>query len=308
MAATSDQHVDAIPRRRSQFFKRYNGEFALFVVPTLILFSVFFLIPFFSGAYLSFTKWNGISDNPAFVGFENYVKAITRDTRFWGSFVNTLKYTLGTVVGTNVLALVLAIILTRGLAGQNAMRAAFFIPNVIALIIVGQIWRFLYTQAAGEIAMATGLSFLDPGWLSNGDLAIWSVSLATIWNQAGWFMLVYIAGFESIPQSIIEASTLDGATGIRKYWYVIFPNLIPAFTVCIFLTLVKALRVFAIVYIMTGGGPGHATSTAILDIYNTTFNSLQYGYGTAKSMILLVFIVIVTTSQVVFFKRREVSY
>lgn len=287
---------------------QYNAEYMFFIFPAFLLFCIFFIVPFFSGFYYSLTDWNGIAVNPTFVGLKNYIRIFEKDKPFWSAFLTTLKYAAGHVFFVNLLAFVLAVILTKPIIFNKTLRVFFFLPNVLSLVIVGQIWSFLFGEASGELGRITGISFFSIGWLSNPDIAIYSVIIASIWQSAGWFMLIYISGLEAIPMEIIEASKMDGVKGLKTYTTVILPLIVPSITVSLFLTLINSLRVFDIVYAMTQGGPGYATQTVILNIYYTTFNSSLYGYGTAKSMILVLAIFTVSFFQVYFLKKKEVSY
>lgn len=288
--------------------RRYNAQYVLFVGPAMAAFASFFVVPFFAGIRFSLTSWNGISGTADFVGIANYVRLFTRDRLFWASFRNTLLYTAGHVALVNVAAFFLAVILTQPIAFRRQLRVLFFTPNFLSLVVVGQIWRFLMGQASQDLFELTGLSFFATGWISNPDIAIWSVVLASAWQAVGWFALIYIAGLESVPREVIEAARVDGAGRTRLYRSVIVPMIVPSITISLFLTLINSLRVFDIVYAMTQGGPGNATQTAILNIYDTTFGSSMYGYGTAKSMVMVVVIGVIAFAQVALLKSREVEY
>ncbi|MCH3918048.1 MAG: sugar ABC transporter permease [Spirochaetia bacterium] len=285
----------------------YSIDYFLFIFPALLFFTVFFLIPVFNGICYSFVRWNGLSQTKVFVGIDNY-KRIFSDEIFLSSFGNTIKFTIYHVIAINILSLFLALLLTRQvLHGRFFFRGVFFLPNVLSLIVVGQIWKFILGQASFELGKKTGLWLFSIGWLSNPKVALYSTIIASIWQAAGWYMMIYIAGILAIPSSLFEAATLDGAGSGYVFRHITFPLIIPSLTICLFLSTINSLRVFDIVYAMTGGGPGHATETALLNIYNTTFNSLQYGYGTAKAIILLGIIVIVSFGQLILLKRKEVA-
>ncbi len=294
----------AVGRRKM----KYDFEYFVFIFPAFFLFLIFFIIPFFSGIYYSLTSWNGISKHPRFVGIENYMKIFASDSVFWDSFANTLIFTAGHVILVNVFSFILALILTKEIRFKKGLRVVFFLPNVLSMVIIGQIWSFIFGQASSELGRFFGIGFLNSGWLTNPDIALYSVILASLWQAMGWYMLIYVAGLEAVPQEVIEASVIDGAGGFRRYISVIIPLVIPSVTICLFLTLTNSLRVFDIVYAMTQGGPGYATTTVILDIYNTSFNSFLYGYGTAKSVLFLFFILGFSLIQVYALKKREVQY
>ncbi len=292
----------------NRFFRRYNGEYFLFIAPAFLLFAVLFVVPFFSGFYYSITNWNGIDRVAQVVGLRNFQKIFTIDDVFWKSFQNTLIYTAGHVVLVNILSFFLALILTRKLLFQKPLRIIFFLPNVLSMVIVGAIWSFLLGQASHELAAKTGIALLGISWLGDPKFALLSVILVSLWQSIGWYMLIYVAGVESVPPALIEAAHIDGASPGQRLRRIILPLTVPSITICVFLTIVNSMRMFDLVYSMTQGGPGHETESVIFNIYNTSFHSFLYGYGTAKSLVLLVFILVFSFAQVYVLKRREVTY
>jgi raffinose/stachyose/melibiose transport system permease protein len=294
--------------RKARLGRGYDLEYFAFILPAFILFAVFFIAPFLSGFYYSLTNWNGIDKAPQFVGLRNFRRLFTEDTMFWKSFLNTMLYTAGHVILANVLAFFLALVLTRGRRIDKPLRVAFFLPNVLSMVIVGAIWSFILGQASHELAADTGLGFLGLPWLGDGRYALPSVVFVSLWQAVGWYMLIYVAGLESIPSEIKEAAVIDGASPFGLIRHVTIPLILPSITICSFLSLVNSLRVFDLVYSMTQGGPGHETESIIMNIYTTSFRSFLYGYGTAKSLVLLVVILLFSFAQVYFLKRREVEY
>ncbi len=292
----------------NRFFRKYNGEYFAFILPAFLLFAVLFIAPFFSAFYYSLTNWNGIDKVPSLVGFRNFRKIFTVDDVFWKSFFNTLIYAAGHVVLANVLSFFLALILTKKVLFQRPLRTIFFLPNVLSMVIVGAIWSFLLGQASHELATKTGIRLLGISWLGDPHIALTSVILVSLWQSVGWYMLIYVAGLESVPPTLIEAAHIDGASPGQRLVRIIVPLTIPSITICVFLTIVNSLRMFDLVYAMTQGGPGHETESIILNIYNTSFRSFLYGYGTAKSLVLLLFILAFSFAQVYVLKRREVTY
>ncbi|MDR2111409.1 MAG: sugar ABC transporter permease [Spirochaetaceae bacterium] len=287
--------------------RKYDLEYFLFILPAFSLFTLFFIIPFFSGICYSFTSWNGISPNKTFVGLKNYAMLLA-DGFFWAAFKNTLVFSIIHVTLVNAAALILAMVLVRAIPLKKSLRVCFFLPNVLNLIIVGQIWRFMLGQVSYELGELTNTAFLKIGWLSDPNIALFSVVFASVWQAAGWYMMLFIAGLETIPRELYEAAAIDGAGWFSRFFRITMPLLISTLIVCLFLSTINALRIFDIVYSMTGGGPGRATETAILNIYDTTFNSFFYGYGTAKAVLLLGAIILISFLQIMFLKKREVKY
>lgn len=274
----------------------------------ILLFTTFFIIPFFESFYYSFTNWTGISSNAKFIGLRNFVNIITSDDSFIKSFKFTFEYTAITTIIINLFCIFLAYILTKGIRFEKKLRMAFFLPNTIGLVLIGIVWNFILGPLAYDISQKTGIAFIDSHWLTNPILALLSVSFATLWAALGWYTLVYIAGFEGIPIALIEAANIEGCNAWQEFIYVKLPLIVPAITICTFLALTNGLKVFDILWTMTRGGPGEATQSVIMNIYNSSFNSFLYGYGVAKSILLVLVIGLIGIIQVTYTKKKEVEY
>lgn len=289
------------------FFKKYNLEYFIFIFPMIVLFFIFFIIPFMQSFYFSLTNWSGISAHPKFIGFRNFIYIFTKDSDFWMSFKFTIKFTVLSVVLINVVTLLLARILTKGILFEKRLRIIFFIPNALSIAIVGIIWNFILGPLMGELLSKTGFALFGAGWLTNPSLALLSVVVATLWGALGWYTLIYVAGFEAVPVEYSEAAKIDGCTSIGEFIHITLPMIVPSITVCVFLTIINGLKVFDLLWSMTKGGPGKATESVIMNIYNTSFNTFLYGYGIAKSLILIIAIAVTGMLQVYFTKKKEVT-
>lgn len=283
-----------------------KGEYLLFVGPILLLFLVFFLYPLGQSIFYSFTNWNGVGYTQ-WKGLSNYIYVLTKDTDFWNSFRFTVLFTLAYTVLTNTLSLLLARALTSGVRGENQLRILFFLPNVLSIVIVGIIWNFVFGQFFREMFLSTGWGFFDLPWLSDGNLAILSVAIAQSWAALGWFTLIYVSGYQAIPGHLYEAAAMDGCTGIRRYFRITLPLMMPSITICLFTTLTQGLQIFDLVFSMTSGGPGKMTQTVVMNIYDTSVGSMFYGFGSAKTVILSVVIMIVGFAQIRFTRSKEVE-
>ena len=279
--------------------------FLSFILPALILYTVFFLIPLFSGILYSLTKWNGISSIKKYVGLNNF-KELLGDKRFLNSLSFTFKYAVLNVISINILAFLLALTLDRQIRGIGFLRSIFFMPNVISMIIVGFIWQFFFTNVIGEIANWTGLTFLNQSWLGNPGIAFYSVTLVSVWRGSGYMMIIYLAGLQTINSELLDASRIDGASGWKMFAYIILPLMIPSINICLFMTIANSFKMFDLVFAMTHGGPGYATEVISLNIYNEAFLSDRYGYGTAKAVVLMLIILIITYIQLKVLKKKEV--
>lgn len=283
-------------------------EFLGFTMPAAVSILVFVGIPFIMCIYYSFRKWNGIQKGSSFIGIQNYIRAFTNDSTFIDSITYTLVYALLAVILINVLALFLSVILEQSrVFAKGFFRAAFYIPNIISLIIIGFVWKFIFSRAFEAIHNSTGAALFGWSWLGEPTLAVVSTVLVTVWQALGFYMLIYVAGLQSVPDDVLEAATIDGAGKVRRFFSVILPLIVPSLTVCTFYSIASSLKMFELIFTLTGGGPGSATTSVALDIYNTAFNSNQYGYGSAKSVILFVLVAVITILQVTVFKEREVE-
>ncbi len=282
-------------------------ELLVFVAPVLILIFIAAEIPFIMSLYYSLTKWNGVGKTIEFIGLHNFRELFLSDTAFWKYTVFTFKFTIFNVLITNALAILLAVALTKGLKSVNLLRAAFFIPNIVSLVIIGFIWKFIFSKVFESLSAWTNWPFFEWSWLGDIHLVFGSVVFVSIWQSVGFYMIIYITGLQSIPGDILEAAELDGATGLVRFFKVTLPLLMPSFTVAVFLSLAHSLKVFDIIYTLTYGGPGDVTRSITLDVYTEAFVNNRFGFATAKSLVFVVIILIITLVQVKFFKSKEVE-
>ena len=282
-------------------------SFAAFVAPAITSISVFVAIPFLMCIYYSFRKWNGIGKSSTFIGLQNYMQLFTNDNIFKGAFFYSVLYTVLVVLLVNILALLIALLLESNIRGKGFFRTSFYIPNIISLIVIGFIWKFIFGRVFDSLYEATNLAVFGWSWLGDRNIAVISTIIVSVWQGLGFYMLIYIAGLQSVPRSIIEAATIDGAGSVKRFFYVVLPMLIPSIAVCTFYSMSNSLKMFELIFSLTGGGPGTATTPIALDIYNTVFNNNQFGYGSAKSVVLFLLVALITIWQVTVLKRREVE-
>lgn len=282
-------------------------NFAAFVAPAIALIFTFVAIPFMMCIYYSFRKWNGIGKTSTFVGLKNYIQLFTNDSIFKGAFIYSVLYTICVVLLVNILALLIALLLESNIKGKGFFRTSFYIPNIISLIIIGFIWKFIFGRVFDSLYTATNISVFGLSWLGDRNMAVISSILVSVWQGLGFYMLIYIAGLQSVPKSIMEAATIDGAGSIRKFFSVVLPMIVPSIAVCTFYSMSNSLKMFELIFSLTGGGPGTATTPIALDIYNTAFNNNSFGYGSAKSVMLFLLVALITVWQVTMLKRREVE-
>ncbi|GAA0135073.1 sugar ABC transporter permease [Paenibacillus sp. YSY-4.3] len=278
----------------------------LFTGPTLFAFLTVMIVPFIYGIYLTFTNWDGIATTHALVGFENYGK-VFQDKVFWKSFGLTLKYVLFTVILVNAVAFSLAFGLTRGLKGQNIFRAGFFIPNLVGGIVLGLIWQFIFSNVLVYAGEKAGIPLFSTSWLADPQKAFWALIIVTIWQYAGYMMVIYIAGLMSVPNDILEAASIDGANGWTKLRTMTLPLMVPSFIVCVFLTLQRGFMVYDVNLSLTKGGPFKSTEMVSMHVYEKAFLSRDYGLGQAEALVLFLLVAVITLLQVYFGKKLEVE-
>lgn len=282
-----------------------------FVIPTVLIFLFIIAIPTVSGICYSFTNWSGISSEIKFIGIDNY-KRLFEDKVFLIAIKNTLILTAVVVILQNFFGLMLAMALnSKKIKGRDALRAIFFIPSLLSIIVVGYTWLYILNVHVGILGMV--LKSLGIEQIVKYDVflkplpAILTVAFTMIWQFSGYNMVIYLAGLQSIPQELYEASNIDGANKVQKFMNVTLPLIVPSITVNSFLNVIGCLKIFEHVYIMTKGGPGNTTETVGTFIYNSAFSSSQMGYGTAISTVLFLGILVVTIIQVKFLRSKEVE-
>lgn len=285
-------------------------SFVTFALIPLFAFITVLLIPFLTGLLLTFTNWNGLSSIASldynWASLENYTNAFT-NTTFWTAISLTFLYTILVVIFTNVIALLIALLVTSGLKGKNFFRAVFFVPNLIGGVILGFIWQFIFAQLVVYLGSLTGLEELQFSWLVDTNKAFMAMVIVSVWQLSGYMMLIYIAGLIGIPQDVIEASSIDGANGMQQIFYIKLPLMVQAFTISLFLTLRNSFMVYDVNLALTGGGPFRSTELISMHIYNEAFRFQNYGTGQAKAVILFIIVAIIAVAQVVLTKRMEVE-
>jgi len=279
----------------------------VFVGPALLFFCLIVLVPFLMSFYYSLTDWNGVTTRVVWTGLSNFKRILLEDSEFKSAFWFTARYTLAAVVFANAVGFTLALLLTQPLKTRNVLRTVFFLPNVIAGLLLGFIWSFIFVKGFAAIGEWTGIGFFKLPWLGTASTAFWGMVIVSVWQMAGYLMVIYIAAMMNMPRELIEAAKIDGAGRWKMLRSIIVPLVMPAFTVCLFLTLSWSFKVFDLNLSLTKGGPFGSTESVALNIYKEAFQNNRYGLGTAKSLIFFVVVATVTTLQVIYTKRKEVE-
>ncbi|WP_313357436.1 sugar ABC transporter permease [Microbacterium sp.] len=265
-----------------------------FYVPALALFAVFSIYPLISGISLSLTNWNGYSRSKAFVGFDNYLRLLD-DEVFRTALVNTLIYGVGSTVIQQVLGLGLAVVLDRIVRGAALLRAVIYLPVMVSPVVLGTMYYLIFRYNNGALNDARALFGADKvAWLSDAGFAITAIVLVNSLQFVGISMVIYLAGLQSVPTEYYEAAQLDGATWWQSFRSITLPLLQPAFATSIVLNLIGGLKLFDIVQVLTGGGPGQSTHSVSTLIGETYFSNQAAGYSAAIGVVLFVLIVAVT--------------
>ncbi len=285
---------------------RNTGSFIAFMGPSLIAFTCVLLIPFLYGVYLTFTNYSPITRTSDFIGFGNFAAAFT-DKAFLDSLLKTLSYVFFSAVLCNLVAFLLAYLLTSNLKAQNFFRAGFFTPNLIGGIVLGYIWKFIFANVVTQIGKSLEYAPLTTSLLTNPDSAIFAMIVVTVWQYAGYLMMIYVAGFVSIPRDVQEAASLDGATGLKKLFKVTIPLMVPSFIICFFITISRGFMAYDLNLALTNGAPYGSTRLASMHIYQKAFQASQYGLGQAEAIMLFIVVAVVAVTQVLLTKRYEVE-
>ncbi|MDO5022225.1 MAG: sugar ABC transporter permease [Eubacteriales bacterium] len=291
--------------------KRPRGNFhqtlapSLFLLPNIAIFVLFIIIPAFQGLYMAFTDWS-ILGKPKFVGLKNYQRLLN-DRVFGITVKNTLVYCFFTVVFITVLALLLALMLYKNkLKGEKAFRSAFYIPSLMSMITVGIAWRFILGDEMGIINyMLRSLGGEGVRFLTDLNLAMFSVIFVSIWAQAGYYMVIMISGLQAIPEELYEASKIDGATGLQAFFDITLPLLKPTILVVMVLATIVSFKAYELINVMTGGGPGFVTKMIVQQIYQVAFTEDRMGYAAAMSTFLMAIIGVFTLVQFKISGRSE---
>jgi len=277
--------------------KKYSP---IFVLPTLLAFTIGFIVPFFEGLYLSFCQFTTVK-NAKWVGISNYTRVFA-DEAFLHSFGFTVKYAVLAIVLINVVALGLALLLTRNMKGTNIFRTVFFMPNLIGGIVLGYIWQILINCVLSLVG--------QPLLALNSQAGYWGIIILTAWQQIGYMMIIYIAGLQNVPEDLIEAAQIDGATQWETFWQVKLPMIMSSITVCVFLTLTNSFKLFDQNLALTGGEPNHLTEMLALNIYQTFYAraGLQWkGLGQAKAVLFCLLVVVISFAQLKATRSKEVQ-
>ena len=270
--------------------------FWLFLLPTLAAFAIAFIVPFVMGVGLSFTEFTTVTD-ARFVGLLNYIRAFGENGDFLNAFWFTVKFTIVSVLSVNLLAFILALLVTKGLRGTNFFRTAFFMPNLIGGIVLGYIWQLIINGILS--GMGVDLTY-------SATYGFWGLVAVMNWQMIGNMMIIYVAGLQNIPHEMQEVAAIDGASGWQTLRHITIPLVMPSVTICTFLTLSNSFKMFDQNYALTAGAPGKETQMLALDIFNTFYGSVgREGVGQAKAVLFFIVVALVALLQMRLTGRKD---
>ncbi|MCD7715102.1 MAG: sugar ABC transporter permease [Lachnospiraceae bacterium] len=282
--------------------KSIKKYFPIFVLPTLIAFTIGFIVPFVYGVFLSFCKFTTVTDW-TWVGLKNYTRIFyvngELDTTFLHSIWYTVLFTLVSMAIINVVAFAIAMALTKGIRGTTIFRTVFFMPNLIGGIVLSYIWLMIFNAVLQNFSK----TIVSTQWY-----AFWGLIIVVCWQQIGYMMVIYIAGLQNVPGDLIEAAKIDGASGSQRLRYVIIPMLMPTISTCTFLTLTNGFKLFDQNLALTGGNPGKMSELLALNIYNTMYGTTGWqGVGQAKAVLFSIMVAVIALLQNKLTTSKEVQ-
>ncbi|GIP19397.1 ABC transporter permease [Paenibacillus montaniterrae] len=268
-----------------------------FLIPALLLYAVFFVYPFLFTFLLSFQQWDMISPERTFVGLENYA-VLLDDEVFWKSMRNTLLYLLMTMPISIALGLGLALLMESLMRGRVVYRFLFYLPVVSPIAVIAIVWSLMYDDQRGIVNSLLMLFGIDgPNWLSDTSSSLWAVAIVGIWKGFGYEMLLYVSGLKSIDKGLYEAASIDGAGRWRRLVHIILPLLSPITLFIVIMGIISSFQNFALIKIMTGGGPNNSSNVLVYQLYQEAFQFFSIGKAAAISVILFAIILLITTVQ-----------
>lgn len=275
--------------------KTLKKHFAVFTFPTLIAFLISFAVPFILGLYLSFTKFNTVTDSH-WVGFKNYINAFA-DNNFLNAFAFTGAFTVVSVITINFFGFLFAYMLTKKIKGTNAFRTIFFMPNLIGGIVLGYIWQLILN---GILINLFGVDLTY-----SATYGFWGLVILSNWQLIGYMMIIYIAGIQNIPTELVDAAKVDGASSWGTLRHVTIPMVMPSITICLFLTLTNSFKLYDQNLALTGGDPNRGTAMLAMDILDTGMDWM--GVGQAKAVMFFIMVAIIAGTQLLLTRRKEVE-
>lgn len=285
-----------------------------FMVPALLLFTLFFVVPACTAFYYAFTDWNGVSSVKNIIGFENFTE-IFKNEELFATIPVTVKYALLNTGLLTVFSLVLALCINFKSRLVNVVRVIYYMPMLVGGICVGFIFKQIFAPVVNmdsgnmgilnALLVKLGMGELTRAWTGDPNTAMWAVLFTSLWQNLGYYAIIYLSRLQSIPAVLYEAAELDGANFWQRFRHITWPMLAPAFTINITLLIISSMRAFDVILALTGGGPGTSTLVINLAIFKQSFGAQRVGLGCAMSVLLSLVVFVITIALNVFLRRRE---
>lgn len=285
--------------------KKKNSVFLIITIPAFLLFFIFHSFPALQGIFYSFTDWKGYGDWN-FVGLKNYLN-VFKDERAGDAYLFTFKFAIVATILVNIISLLVAIGLNSKIKFHKTLRAVYFLPYILSILIVGFIFNFIFAHFLPQIGDVFGWEFLTRNILGNPDLAWIGIVIVAVWQAVSFNTILYLAGLVTISEDLYEAASIDGAGVWTKFWKITFPLIAPFFTINMVLSLKNFLMVFDQIVALTGGGPGKSTESISLLIYRGGFEGGEFAYQSANAVIYFIVIIVFSVIQLKFLNKREVE-
>ncbi len=280
------------------------------VLPAFLIFTLFITVPFLEAFRLSFTDWDGLFFDESYIGFRNYLEMLS-NPYFLNSITVTIIYSLGVVVVQNITGLFLALLIDQELMFKKTYKAVLFLPSLLSSVVIGYVFSYMLSSHFGimrNVFDFFGLNTLaEIDWFGNAGTALFSVILVTCWQFMGYTMVIYFGALQSVPLELYESASIDGAGRLSKFTNITFPLIAQAVTINVILTTIGCLKMFDLIWVLTGGGPAMATQTIGIYIYRSAFHGSRAGYGTAVCIFMFIIIVIISFVQMKLLTAREVE-
>ncbi|MGM9902625.1 ABC transporter permease [Enterococcus sp. 10A9_DIV0425] len=286
-----------VSKRTSRKLRRKHTMIAWsFIAPNFLGFLIFTLVPVIFSFILAFMKWDSFN-TPEYVGLQNFSKMLSDDT-FWISLKNTFLYAAGVVPLTLICSLGLAVLLNQKIKGMKFFRTAFFFPYVTSLVAIAVVWSMLFHPTMGPVNRFLKW-FMEnpPGWISSSDWALSAIIIVSVWRGMGYYMILYLAGLQTISKEMYEAAAMDGANKWKQFIHITVPSLRSTTFFVTVMLVINCFKIFDLVQVMTDGGPGRATNVLVYHVYNEAFVKFNFGYASAIAMVLFVIVLTITVVQ-----------
>ena len=285
---------------------KYYGKYApyLFLLPAVVILTVFFFIPFFQTFFLSFFDYSQNIYNANFIAFDNYSK-LFHNPIFYKVMWNTFLYLIGAVPILVIFPLFLAILINQKIRGVTLYKILIYLPVIVSIVVAAIAFKWLYADQGIMNYFVTELGLEPIGWLTDTKYSIWSVIIVTIWKGIGYYMIIYLAALMSVPNELYEACDIDGASFLKKHLTVTIPHIMPTIALVSTISAISAMKVFAEIYVMTKGGPLNSSKTIVYYIYERAFENLDLGFASAMAVVLLAIVMGFSLINILCFERKK---